>query len=98
MQFLETFLQFISIPALLLVVSLIAYRGEARGYKIVKETNTLGEEKFEVWIRYKAVHKRCWRKELTCDTENEANQFIARLFTIRTVIREGGLENSVIAK
>ncbi len=96
METLTMLLQFLTIPALIVVIALITHKGDPNGYKIIKESNTLGEEKFEVWLRYKSFDNRCWRKEETFDSEQEANKYIARLFKIRTIVREGGLENSVV--
>lgn len=92
MDWLKDLLYFLFVPGLVLFAALLLYRGDRQGYKIVKETNTLGESRYEVWFEYYSIHgTHGWRHEETFDTEEQANQFIARQFKTREVIREGKL-------
>lgn len=92
MTWLNDLFYFLLVPGLVVVAFVLSYRGSARKYKIVKATNTLGEVKYEVWFDYHAIHgSYTWKLEEKFDTEDQANQFIARRFTIREVIREGKL-------
>lgn len=92
MQWLHDVSLFLLAPGLVFIVFLLTYRGDKRGYKIVKETNSLGEIRYEVWFEYYSIHgSHGWMKEETFDTEQQADEFIARQHKIREVIREGKL-------
>ena len=85
-------LLFFLVPGLVIVAALLLHRGNKQSYKIVKETNTLGESRYEVWFEYYTVHGlHGWQLEEKFDTEEQANQFIATQHTIREIIREGKL-------
>lgn len=85
-------LLFFLVPGLVIVAALLLHRGNKQSYKIVKETNTLGESRYEVWFEYYTVHGlHGWQLEEKFDTEEQANQFIAKQHTIREIIREGKL-------
>ena len=92
MQIINDVLYFLFFPGLVLFAIVLTHRGAKRKYKIVKETNTLGETKFEVWFNYYSITGCCgWLHEKTFDTEEQANAFIASQFKTREVIREGNL-------
>lgn len=92
MEWLNDILLFLLFPGMILVAVVLAHRGNKRGYKIVKETNSLGESRYEVWFEYYTVHGlHGWTLEEKFDTEEQANEFIARQHTIRETIREGKL-------
>lgn len=87
-------LYFLTIPAIIIVVALCTWRGAANNYKIVRVTNTLGEEKYEVYFQYESIDcMGCnWRLEETFESEQLANEFIAKQFTKREVVKEGKLK------
>lgn len=93
MQVFLDLLYFLSIPAVILLIFIATHRGAANHYRIVRVTNTLGEEKFEVYFQYESMDcvNRNWRLEETFDTAQLADEFIARQFTIRETVREGKL-------
>lgn len=88
------FLYFFSIPIVILLFALVTWRGAGKAYKIVRVTNTLGEEKYEVYFQYESRDfTSCnWRLEQTFESEQLANEFIARQFQTREVIKEGKLK------
>lgn len=94
MAWLMDLLYFISIPVIVAFAVLITYRGEANRYQIVRVTNGIGQEKFEVYFRYESMDcvTRNWRLEKTFDTEQQADEFIAQQFTIRETVKEGKLK------
>lgn len=87
-------LYFLSIPAIIIVFAVLTWRGAANNYRIVRVTNSLGEEKYEVYFQYES--RECvgtnWRLEETFPTEQLANEFIARQFSKRETVREGKLK------
>jgi len=85
---------FLSIPAIIIVFAALTWRGAGKAYKIVRVTNTLGEEKYEVYFQYESLDcSSCnWLLEETFDTEQLADEFIARQFTKRETVREGKLK------
>ncbi len=87
-------LLFLSIPFLVIIFGVLTWRGAGKAYKIIRVTNTLGEEKYEVYFQYESRDfSSCnWRLEETFETEQLANEFIARQFQTREVIREGKLK------
>ena len=92
MTWLNDLLLFLFFPGVVVVAFLLAHRGNKQGYKIIKETNTLGESRYEVWFEYYTIHGlHGWTKEETFDTEQQADEFIARQHKIREVVREGKL-------
>jgi len=92
MDWLRDLLYFLFVPGLIIVAFLLAHRGDKQGYKIVKETNTLGESRYEVWFEYYTIHGlHGWTLEETFDTEEQANEFIARQHKTREIIKEGKL-------
>jgi len=92
MQWLHDVSLFLLAPGLVFIAFLITYRGDKRGYKIVKETNSLGEIRYEVWFEYYSIHgSHGWLHEQTFDTEQQADEFLARQHKTREVIREGKL-------
>lgn len=86
---------FLFFPACIVLIAILSYRGAGKAYKIVRVTNTLGEEKYEVYFQYERIDcSGCnWRLEETFATEHEADKFIARQYQKREVIREGKLKN-----
>lgn len=83
---------FFLVPGLVIIAAILTHRGSRQKFKIIKETNTLGESRYEVWFEYYSFHGlHGWLKEETFDTEDQANEFIARQHKIREVIREGKL-------
>lgn len=92
MSWLNDILLFLIFPGLVILAAILAHKGSKRSYKIVKETNTLGESRYEVWFEYYTIHGlHGWTLEEKFDTEEQANEFIARQHKIREVIREGKL-------
>ena len=92
MQWLHDVSLFLLAPGLVFIAFLITYRGDKQGYKIVKETNSLGEIRYEVWFEYYSIHgSHGWLHEQTFDTEQQADEFLARQHKTREVIREGKL-------
>lgn len=85
---------FLFFPACIALIAILTYRGAANSYKIVRVTNTLGEEKYEVYFQYESADcvNRNWRLEKTFETEHEADEFIARQSTVREIVREGKLK------
>lgn len=83
---------FLFVPGLVVLFFLLTYRGDKQAYKIVKETNRLGESRFEIWFEYHSIQgTNGWRLEKTFDTEEEAIQFIDKQQKTREVIKEGKL-------
>ena len=93
MEWIKDLLYFLSVPTVIILLFVLTYRGAANNYRIVKVSNTLGEEKFEVYFQYASADcVSCnWRIEETFATEREADEFIARQFTVRETVREGKL-------
>jgi hypothetical protein len=86
-------LYFLLVPVTVMLIAILTYRGAANNYKIVRVTNTLGEEKYEVYFQYESMDcvSRNWRLEETFKTEQQADEFIARQFQKRETVREGKL-------
>lgn len=83
---------FFLVPALVIIAAVLSHKGARQKYKIIKETNTLGESRYEVWFEYYTIHGlHGWTLEEKFDTEELANEFIARQHKIREVVREGKL-------
>lgn len=83
---------FLFVPSVVVVAFLLSYRGDTKSYKIVKETNRLGETCFEIWFEYQSIQgTHGWRLEKTFDTEEAAVRFIDQQQKTREVIREGKL-------
>lgn len=90
MNWLNDFLLFLFVPGLVIFAAIISYQGPVRQYKIVRETNTLDEKKYEVWFEYQRwCSKNTWQLEETFETEQEANEYVARQCKIREVVSEG---------
>ncbi len=87
-------LYFFAVPIFIILVVLMSYRGGSKNYKIIKETNTLGESKYEIYFEYESLDctSRSWRKEAEYATLEEADAFIARQFKTRETVREGKLK------
>ena len=87
-------LYFFAVPIFVILAGLMLYRGGSKNYKIIKETNTLGESTYEVWFEYESIDcvSRTWRKESEYTTLEEADAFIARQFKTRETVREGKLK------
>jgi hypothetical protein len=95
METLELLLHFFAFPALVVVFGILTYRGEPTRYKIVRETNSLGEERFELWYKYSSLLKSYpWCLEGTFTTEAEAHDFMAREKINRIIVSEGVLSES----
>lgn len=93
MAWLNDLLLFLAVPGIVIFAAVISYRGPARQYKIVRETNTLGEKRYEVWFEYQRwCSKNTWRLEETFDTLEQADQHIARQSKTRQTVREGSLK------
>ena len=94
MEWAMDLLYFLFFPAIVVLFAILTWRGAANNYRIVRVTNTLGEEKYEVYFQYES--RECvgtnWRLQETFATEQLANEFIARQFTIRETVREGKLK------
>jgi hypothetical protein len=86
-------LYFLAVPFVALLIALLTYRGDRESYMIVKETNNLGESKYEVWFKYFSIipKSRNWRLEETFATEQLAEDFVSRQTKSREVIKEGKL-------
>ncbi len=94
MDWLQDLFYFLVLPGLLLVMAAFTMRGSRpRRYKIVKETNSLGETHWEVWFEYAAMpgNPDTWRMEERFDTEQLANDFIARRSVQREIVKQGTL-------
>jgi hypothetical protein len=87
-------LYFLLFPAILVLIAILTYKGSANNYKIVRVTNTLGEEKYEVYFQYERIDcSGCnWRLEETFETELQADEFIARQNQKREIVKEGKLK------
>ncbi len=87
-------LYFLLFPAILVLIAILTYKGSANNYKIVRVTNTLGEQKYEVYFQYERIDcSGCnWRLEETFETELQADEFIARQSKTREIIKEGKLK------
>lgn len=92
MNFLNNLFLFLLVPGCMVCLAILSHRGAARRYKIVKETDSLGTNKYEVWFEHYTVHGcNGWIHKETFDTEELADQFIARHSKIREIIKEGSL-------
>ena len=92
MTWLNDLFLFLAVPGIVIVAMILTHRGAAQRYKIVKETNTLGEERYEVWFEHYSLHgSKTWLHKETFDTIELADQYIARQFTTRETVREGKL-------
>lgn len=99
MNWLNDALLFLLVPSLVIIAALLTYRGPKQGYKIIKETNSLGESRYEVWFEYYSIQgTHGWLHEQTFETEEEADQFIARQQKIREIVKEGKLDNTCNVK
>jgi nuclear transport factor 2 (NTF2) superfamily protein len=87
-------LYFFAVPIFIIIIFTMLYRGGSKNYKIIKETNTLGESRYEVWFEYESLDcaSRNWHKEAEYATLEEADAFIARQFKTRETVREGKLK------
>lgn len=93
MEWITDLLYFLAVPGLIILFFVLTYRGAANNYKIVRVTNSLGEEKYEVYFQYESMdcmHLN-WRLEETFATEQLADEFIARQYQKRETVREGKL-------
>lgn len=92
MQWLNDVASFLLFPALVLVAVLIAHRGSARKYQIIRETNSLGESCYEVWFEYYSIHgTHGWLHKETFPTQEQAKEFIAQQCKTREVVEQGKL-------
>jgi len=93
MEWAKDLLYFLFFPAMIALIAILTYRGAANNYKIVRVTNSLGEEKYEVYFQYESRDfTSCnWRLEETFATEQLADEFIARQYQKRETVREGKL-------
>ena len=94
MDWLQDLLYFLMVPGLLLVMVLLTMKNSSpRRYKIVKETNSLGETHWEVWFEYTAIpfNPDTWRLEQTFETQQLAEDFITRRSVVRETVKEGTL-------
>jgi hypothetical protein len=93
MEWLTDLFYFLFLPGLMMVIAILTYRGPAQKYKIVKETNSLGESRYEVWFGYSAfpLVQDTWRLEDKFDTEELANDYVARYHKTKLIIKEGTL-------
>jgi hypothetical protein len=94
MEWLQDMLYFLMLPGLVLVMAAFTMKGSTpRRYKIVKETNSIGETHWEVWFEYAAMpfNSDTWRMEERFDTEQLATDFIARRSVLRETVKEGTL-------
>jgi hypothetical protein len=94
MEWTKDLVLFLLFPAMIVLIAILTYRGAANNYKIVKVTNTLGEEKYEVYFQYESMDcvSRNWRLEETFETAQQADEFIARQYQKRETVREGKLK------
>ncbi len=68
-------------PVIVILCVVLTHKGtEPRGYKIVRETNRLGEVRYEVWFEYPAMfwNKYSWCLKEVFDTEQLAIEYVAR--------------------
>lgn len=95
MQWLSDICLFFAVPTILLAWSVLATHGTVpKSYKIVRESNNLGEERFEVWFHYPSfgLAARDWRMEEKFDRLQDAEDFITRQTKIRETVKEGKLD------
>lgn len=94
MNWLHDLFYFLTVPLLVIFFGVLTFRGHTpKRFKIVRETNSLGEERFEVWFEYSVfplVNEK-WHLEEKFDTEQQANDFIARKSTQKQIIKQGDL-------
>ena len=95
MQWLIDLANFLAVPFFLVVLALVFYHGnQPKRYKIVREFNQLGEERFEVWFDYPSspLVRRTWRLRETFETLALAEEYLARQHLQRETVREGELQ------
>jgi hypothetical protein len=94
MDWLHDIFYFLMVPGMLLVLAAFTMKGNTpKRYKIVKETNSLGETCWEVWFEYWAMplNADTWRLEEKFETKQLAIDFIARRSVLRETVKEGTL-------
>ena len=94
MDWLNDLLYFLAMPILIVVMAAVLYRGnQPRGYKIVRVSNNLDEERYEVWFDYPASPfvQSTWSLKETFDSLKLAEDYLARQRTEREIIKEGPL-------
>lgn len=94
MNWLQDLSLFFTIPLIAILCGVLFYRScEPKRYKIVREFNQLGEERFEVWFDYPAspLVKHTWCLRETFNTLELAEDYIARQHSQRETVREGSL-------
>lgn len=92
MVWLIDLLYFLTAPLFLLFLAILTFKGQnPKQFKIVKETNSLGEEKYELWFEYPVMpfNPDSWRKEGDFKTVAEADQYIKSLTKTREVVKQG---------
>ncbi len=95
MQWLNDVWLFFTVPALVIIYSLMFGRGRLpKNYKIVRESNTLGEQKYEVWFDYPGIGALTWRCEGEFESEQAADEFIARQFKLREIVKQGSFQDN----
>lgn len=95
MQWLNDVWLFFTVPALVIIYSLMFGRGRLpKNYKVVRESNTLGEEKYEVWFDYPGLSSYTWRCEAEFSTLEEANNFILKQSRQREIVTQGSFQDN----
>jgi len=94
MDWFNDMLYFLMVPGLIMIIAVLSFRSSRpRRYKIVKETNSLGETRWEVWFEYAAMpfNPDTWLLKETFDTQQQAEDYIARRSVLRETVKEGTL-------
>jgi hypothetical protein len=92
MEVLGTLIQYLGLPIFFIMLAIAMYRGVPERYKIIREIDELGKEKYEVWFKYKSLLTRYpWCLEASFYTLKEAEDFVAGKSINREVVKEGSL-------
>ena len=94
MHWLSDLAHFLAFPFLMAILAVVLYRSNMpKRYKIIRESNPLGEERFEVWFDYPSspLIQRTWILKETFDTEKAAEDYILRHQIERKTVSEGPL-------
>lgn len=86
---------FFLVPGIVVLWAVLCHRGdEPCNYKIIRETNSLGEMRYEVWFEYAVFfwNPHTWCLKEIFDTEQLAMEFVARQKNKkREVLKQGQL-------
>ena len=92
MEVLGTLIQYLGLPIFFIMLAISMYRGAPERYKIIREIDDLGREKYEVWFKYKSLlNGYPWCIQGSFYTLEEAENFITGKSINREVVKEGSL-------